>query len=97
MRGSTQMELETRISSRCIDSVHYAEANTGKSMDPAFLVPVNMKTNCLVDSFISALAGTVSFRVVGGRHFQLDASELCKSFPETQYKEFVAIGDKIRW
>ena len=55
----------------------------GKSADPALLVSVNMETNSLVDSFVSALTGVVSFWVVGRQHLQLNASEFCKSFPET--------------
>lgn len=90
------MQLEAWIPSQRIDSIHYAEMNTGKGPDLALLVPVDMEMNGLVDSFVSVLAGAISFWVVHWWHFQFNSSEFIKSLPEIQYEEFVTAGAKIR-
>jgi hypothetical protein len=52
MWRSTKSDLEVRTTGGCIDGVHHVKLDLGEGMDPAFLVPVYMVMDALVNSFV---------------------------------------------
>jgi len=64
LRAASHVELERRESRQFVDSIHHVKVDSGQHTDPAQLVSFNMKSQGLVDCFVSMFTCTVSLWMV---------------------------------